>query len=274
MGVDALLACEDLQGFRSVLVWRGEGSGGVEVRRAIGSMGLEFKPYWTWEDEEHDHHVSKCGDEKQTTSATTTTSTPADSAQSNVFNSLSGQVVASHGSSEVEAGRGGDVGLVFVHAEGSGAGTVNRDLAASLAAMNAEHREYAVLVASEEDNVNEYKSFFAIVLDCPQFLGQGETNDSALRQASRFLHYAFGSAILENEMIPAPSSGVELEAKKIAMERDWLMVKLENFSMELVSLQFQPGIDYMARPPESDGEYESDHEDEELFELESRMSTP
>lgn len=35
------------------------------------------------------------------------------------------------------------------------------------------------------------------------------------------------------------------------MERDWLLVKLENFSMELVPLQFQPGIDYMARPPES-----------------------
>lgn len=35
------------------------------------------------------------------------------------------------------------------------------------------------------------------------------------------------------------------------MERHWLLVKLENFSMELVPLQFQPGIDYMARPPES-----------------------
>lgn len=64
------------------------------------------------------------------------------------------------------------------------------------------------------------------------------------------------------------------QAKKAAMERDWQLVKLENFSMELVPLQFQSGIDYTARPPKSDGEYESDHEDEELFELESRMSTP
>ncbi len=35
------------------------------------------------------------------------------------------------------------------------------------------------------------------------------------------------------------------------MERDWAMVKLENFSLEMVPLQFQPGIDYSAPPPDS-----------------------
>lgn len=239
--------------------------------------GLEFKPYFTWEAEEHDRHVNKCGEEKQ--QQTTTTFAPADSEQSDVSESLSGHIVASRGSSEAEAGTDGESGLVFANGVAAGAavpasspGTGIRELVASLTAMNAENREYAVMVASEEDNVNEYKSFFSIVLDYPQFLGQGETKDSALRQASRFLHYAFGSAILKNEAIPAPSGGAELEAKKAITERDWLMAKLENFSMELVPLQFQAGVDYMARPPESDDE--SDHEDEELFELENRMSTP
>jgi predicted RNase H-like HicB family nuclease len=87
-------------------------------------------------------------------------------------------------------------------------------LAPALAAVNGEGREYAVLVASEEDNVNEYKSFFSIVLDHPQFLGQGETKESALRQASRLLHYALGSMVLKNETIPAPSAGAELEVRR------------------------------------------------------------
>lgn len=42
-----------------------------------------------------------------------------------------------------------------------------------------------------------------------------------------------------------------VQAKKAAMQRDWLVVRLEHFSMELAPLQFQPGIDYLARPPES-----------------------
>ncbi len=35
------------------------------------------------------------------------------------------------------------------------------------------------------------------------------------------------------------------------MERDWAIVKLENFSLEMAALQFQPGIDYSAPPPDS-----------------------
>lgn len=44
---------------------------------------------------------------------------------------------------------------------------------------------------------------------------------------------------------------MSVQAKKAAMQRDWLVVRLEHFSMELAPLQFQPGIDYLARPPES-----------------------
>lgn len=249
------------------------GRGGGRRRAAI-DMGLEFKPYFAWEDEERECHVGK---EKQMVES------------DEVAESVSGEGGSGEGEGEgEEAGAGvapavavAGVGLVFVHADGTPAvpgapvGAARElALAPALAGVNAEGREYAVLVASEEDNVNEYKSFFSIVLDHPQFLGQGETKESALRQASRLLHYALGSMVLKNETIPTPSAGAELEAKKAATERDWLLVKLENFSMELVPLQFQPGIDYLARPPESDGEYESDHEDEELFELESRMSTP
>jgi predicted RNase H-like HicB family nuclease len=234
-------------------------------------MGLEFKPYFWEDDEEHDRHVKReC--EKQTT---------ANSEQSDISEDSS--VSGGHGEEDaaVQAApqqpRGG---LVFVHADGTPPAAPvapalgSRELAPALAAVNTERREYAALVASEEDDVSEYKSFFCIVLDHPQFLGQGETKESALRQARMFFHYSLGSMLLKNETIPAPSSGAELEGKKAAMERDWSLVKLENFSMELVPLQFQPGIDYLARPPESDGEYESDREDEELFELESRMSTP
>jgi hypothetical protein len=35
------------------------------------------------------------------------------------------------------------------------------------------------------------------------------------------------------------------------VERDWAVVKLENFSLEMAALQFQPGIDYSAPPPDS-----------------------
>ncbi|KAG0625598.1 hypothetical protein M758_2G067300 [Ceratodon purpureus] len=255
-------------------------------------MGLEFKPYFAWEEEDRECRVRK---EKNHMVES------AESEDDGEGEGLSGEDADGDGDGEGEGGsRGlreedgeevpvavGGVGLVFVHADGTpavpgapvvgsggGGAAGGRELAPALAAVNSEGREYAVLVASEEDNVNEYKSFFSIVLDFPQFLGQGETKEGALRQVSRLLHYALGSMVLKNETIPAPSAGAELEAKKAAMERDWLVVKLENFSIELVPLQFQPGIDYLARPPESDGEYESDHEEEELFELESRMSTP
>lgn len=80
-----------------------------------------------------------------------------------------------------------------------------------LAAVNEEHREYAVLVAEEEEDVNEYKSWFSIVLDYPQFLGQGETKESALRHASRLLHYTFGSMLLKNEAVPPPSDAAQVE---------------------------------------------------------------
>ncbi|KAG0627370.1 hypothetical protein M758_2G195700, partial [Ceratodon purpureus] len=44
-----------------------------------------------------------------------------------------------------------------------------------------------VLLASEEDNVNEYKSYLWIVLDYPQFQGKGETKEGALRHVGRLL---------------------------------------------------------------------------------------
>jgi predicted RNase H-like HicB family nuclease len=177
-------------------------------RRAAIDMGLEFKPYFAWEDEERECHVGK---EKQMVES------------DEVAESVSGEGGSGEGE---EAGVApavavAGVGLVFVHADGTpavpgapvGAGR-ELALAPALAAVNGEGREYAVLVASEEDNVNEYKSFFSIVLDHPQFLGQGETKESALRQASRLLHYALGSMVLKNETIPAPSAGAELEVRR------------------------------------------------------------
>jgi predicted RNase H-like HicB family nuclease len=81
----------------------------------------------------------------------------------------------------------------------------------ALAVVNNQNLEYPVLVASEEDNVNEYKSFFSIVLDYPQILGQGETKEYSLRQATRLMHVAFGSMLLKGESIPPPTSGSALE---------------------------------------------------------------
>ena len=189
-----------------------------------GGMGLEFKPYFAWEDEERGCQVGKCGEEKQQA-----TSAMVESAETEDSGSDSGSGAgASDGDVDADDGAVAmaapsvavpGVGLVFVHADGTpavpGAPVVtgSRELAPSLAAVNHDGREYAVLVASEEDNVNEYKSFFSIVLDYPQFLGQGETKDSALRQASRLLHYALGSMVLKNETIPAPSAGAELEVR-------------------------------------------------------------
>lgn len=189
-------------------------------------MGLEFKPYFAWEDEEQDRH-RKCGtpDEKQTTT-TTNHSTPV---ESDISEESSG-----HGEDEEEqqqqplppAERNG---LVFVHADGTppaapvaaplgsssssggNAGHGRGELAPALAAVNGERREYAVLGASEEETGIDYKSFFSIVLDYPQFLGQGETKEQAMRQARTLLHYALGAMLLKNETIPAPSTGAELE---------------------------------------------------------------
>lgn len=210
-------------------------------------MGLEFEPYWAWEEEEaqaRDVHKQQQRQQQH---------------QQQCIGEVEKQPTIDEESIEEEV-----------------RDSPEEDLLGCLAAMNGEHREYAVLVAEEEeDDENEdQQSFFSIVLDYPQFLGQGETKESALRHASRLLHYAFGTMLVKGEVVPMPSDGDQVEAKKAAMERDWQLVKLENFSMELVPLQFQSGIDYTARPPKSDGEYESDHEDEELFELESRMSTP
>lgn len=174
-------------------------------------MGLEFKPYF-WEDEEHDDRHVKCGsggaEEKQTTN---------DSEQSDISEESSS---SDGGATEEQQQPPRHGGLVFVHADGTPPaapvaaplGSNNgRELAPALQAVNGERREFAVLVASEEENVNEYKSFFSIVLDHPQFLGQGETKESALRQARTLLHYALGSMLLKSETIPSPSTGAELE---------------------------------------------------------------
>jgi len=146
-------------------------------------MGLEFKPYLAWEEEEAQ-------------------------ARSNV-----------HKQQQQQQQCNGDVEKQTAqHPIGDAATEIEEEarppreeLVGCLAAMNEECREYAVLVAEEEEDVNEYTSFFCIVLDYPQFLGQGETKVSALRHASRLLHYAFGSMLLKNEVVPPPSDGAQLE---------------------------------------------------------------
>jgi len=60
-----------------------------------------------------------------------------------------------------------------------------------LTIVNNQNREYPMLVVLEEDNVNEYKSFFLIVLDYPQILGQGETKKYSLQQGTRLMHVGF-----------------------------------------------------------------------------------
>lgn len=153
-------------------------------------MGLEFKPYFAWEEEEEQARsvhkqqqqqqqcINGSDAEKQTQPTTTTTS--------------SAHIDDEEEIGEAERREGGE-------------------LVGCLAAINSENREYAVLVAEEEEDVNEYKSCFSIVLDYPQFLGQGESKESALRQASRLLHYAFGSMLLKNEAVPLPSDGAQVE---------------------------------------------------------------
>jgi predicted RNase H-like HicB family nuclease len=68
-----------------------------------------------------------------------------------------------------------------------------------------------MLVASKEDNVNEYKSFFSIVLDYPQILGQGETKKYLLQQAMQLMHVTFRSMLLKGESIMPPTSNSALE---------------------------------------------------------------
>lgn len=210
-------------------------------------MGLEFKPYLSWEDEGgQDRYANKC-EEKQTTQPTEGVALQPSSENSNSPLISSGVQQNHHSNHHIGNGngnahavaasaangahgivneaerenRGPAAGAVVTSAAAAAAAAaagaaVNRggELAPALAAMNSDNREYAVLVASEEESGAEYKSYFSIVLDYPQFLGQGETKESAIRQASRLLHYAFGSMLLKNESIPAPTSGAELEVKE------------------------------------------------------------
>ncbi len=74
-----------------------------------------------------------------------------------------------------------------------------------------------MLVASEKDNVYEYKSFFSIVLDYPQILGQGETKKYLLQQAMRLMHVTFRSMLLKGESIPPPTSSSALEINNNAL---------------------------------------------------------
>jgi predicted RNase H-like HicB family nuclease len=226
-------------------------------------MGLEFKPLLPWEGEDHDRYPSKHYSEKRRRAEAVAQQQQQSSSDPNFYTLISDSV---NSSSHREYRTGVLLNTL--------ARVISREVVEALAVVNNQNLEYPVLVASEEDNVNEYKSFFSIVLDYPQVLGQGETKEYALRQATRLMHFAFGSMLLKGESIPPPTSGSVLEDKKAAMERDWAMVKLENFSLELAPLQFQPGIDYSAPPPDSDGEYDTDHEEEELFEPEGRMNSP
>jgi len=257
-------------------------------------MGLEFKPLLPWEGEDHDRYPSEHFCAKKRRGA----QEEASSVHQQQQNISTSSTSSSRGGAAAGGSRDRDLSSLISetvvnsstahreyhhhhhHHHHAGvllntlARVISRELVEALAVVNNQNLEYPVLVASEEDNVNEYKSFFSIVLDYPQILGQGETKEYSLRQATRLMHVAFGSMLLKGESIPPPTSGSALEGKKTAMERDWAMVKLENFSLEMVPLQFQPGIDYSAPPPDSDGEYDSDHEDEELFELEGSMNSP
>lgn len=140
-------------------------------------MGLEFKPYWEEEEEEAQARSSS---------------------NNNVHKQQQQQQQSqSQPQQQIEKEKADESDELMVPG--------------CLAAVNEEHREYAVLVAEEEEDVNEYKSWFSIVLDYPQFLGQGETKESALRHATRLLHYAFGSMLLKNEAVPPPSDAAQVE---------------------------------------------------------------
>ncbi|CAK9194326.1 unnamed protein product [Sphagnum troendelagicum] len=252
-------------------------------------MGLEFKPLLPWEGEDHDRYPSEhfCEKQKQRRRAEEEAAAAAAAASSSSSFSTQQQRRSSNSSNvsgiSMSRRRGERDFNLLVSESGVSSSSRRREeqelAEAALAVVNHQKLEYAMLVASsseEEDNVvnPEYKSFFSIVLDYPQILGQGETKEYAMRQATHLMHFAFGSMLLKGESIPPPTSGSVLEGKKAVVERDWAIVKLENFSLEMAALQFQPGIDYSAPPPDSDGEYDSDPEDEELFELEGSMNSP
>jgi predicted RNase H-like HicB family nuclease len=192
-------------------------------------MGLEFKPLLPWEGEDYDRYPSEhfCEKQKQVRRAEEEAVAAAAAASSSSSSSFSAQQQrrSSNSSSNVSGSsmsRRGDERDFNLLVSESGVSSSSRrreeqELAeAALAVVNHQKLEYAMLVASsseEEDNVvnPEYKSFFSIVLDFPQILGQGETKEYAMRQATRLMHFAFASMLLKGESIPPPTSGSVLE---------------------------------------------------------------
>jgi predicted RNase H-like HicB family nuclease len=163
-------------------------------------MGLEFKPLLPWEGEDHDRYPSKHYSEKRRRAEAVAQQQQQSSSDPNFYTLISDSV---NSSSHREYRTGVLLNTL--------ARVISREVVEALAVVNNQNLEYPVLVASEEDNVNEYKSFFSIVLDYPQVLGQGETKEYALRQATRLMHFAFGSMLLKGESIPPPTSGSALE---------------------------------------------------------------
>jgi hypothetical protein len=192
-------------------------------------MGLEFKPLLPWEGEDHDRYPSEHFCAKKRRGAQAEASSVQQQHQQNISTSSTS---SSRGGAVAGGSRDRDLSSLISetvvnsssahreyhhHHHHSGvllntlARVISRELVEALAVGNNQNLEYPVLVASEEDNVNEYKSFFSIVLDYPQILGQGETKEYSLRQATRLMHVAFGSMLLKGESIPPPTSGSALE---------------------------------------------------------------
>jgi predicted RNase H-like HicB family nuclease len=164
-------------------------------------MGLEFKPLLPWEGEDHDRYPSEHFREKQKQVRRAEEEAAAAAAVASSSSFSAQQQRRSSNSS---------------NASGSSMSRRRGEREAALAVVNHQKLEYAMLVASsseDEDNVvnPEYKSFFSIVLDYPQILGQGETKEYAMRQATRLMHFAFASMLLKGESIPPPTSGSVLE---------------------------------------------------------------
>jgi len=191
-------------------------------------MGLEFKPLLPWEGEDHDRYPSEhfCEKQKQRRRAEEEAAAAAAAAASSSSFSAQQQRRSSNSSnvsgSSMSRRRGERDFNLLVSESGVSSSSRRREeqelAEAALAVVNHQKLEYAMLVASsseEEDNVGnpEYKSFFSIVLDYPQILGQGETKEYAMRQATRLMHFAFGSMLLKGESIPPPTSGSVLEVR-------------------------------------------------------------
>jgi predicted RNase H-like HicB family nuclease len=189
-------------------------------------MGLEFKPLLPWEGEDHDRYPSEhfCEKQKQRRRAEEEAAAAAAAAASSSSFSAQQQRRSSNSSnvsgSSMSRRRGERDFNLLVSESGVSSSSRRREeqelAEAALAVVNHQKLEYAMLVASsseEEDNVGnpEYKSFFSIVLDYPQILGQGETKEYAMRQTTRLMHFAFGSMLLKGESIPPPTSGSVLE---------------------------------------------------------------